>query len=159
MMARLEVKLDARHERMMVRMDSKLEKIKAMRETCLGKTEACLESMEPTSLEIESGSELQEVPKEEATVKTVRALKKRHGDRHLDIKRRGQLKKRSQGNGGYRKKLAAAWRGMTRLSIPPQRKGQGQDNVARGAPKGQMFGMRRRTKPEGITGIRNEGPR
>jgi hypothetical protein len=44
-------------------------------------TEACLESKEPTSLEILA--EHEEVPKEEATVQTVRALKKQHWDRHL----------------------------------------------------------------------------
>jgi hypothetical protein len=30
-------------------------------------------------------AELKEVPKEEAAVKTVRALKKRYGDRHLAV--------------------------------------------------------------------------
>jgi hypothetical protein len=45
-----------------------------MREACLEKMDACLESKERTSLEIDSVAMLQEVPKEEATVKPVRAL-------------------------------------------------------------------------------------
>jgi hypothetical protein len=49
--------------------------------------------MEATHLEKNSGekqtaAERQEIPKQEATVKTVRALKKLHGDRHLTIERR-----------------------------------------------------------------------
>jgi hypothetical protein len=61
------------------------EKIEAMRDTCLEKTEACLESKEWTSLGIESVAMHEEVPKEEATVIPVRSLKKRHGDRHVAV--------------------------------------------------------------------------
>jgi hypothetical protein len=49
------------------------EKIEAMRE-------ACQESKEPTSLEVEFVAVPEEVPKEEATVKTVTALNKRYRD-------------------------------------------------------------------------------
>jgi hypothetical protein len=52
---------------------------------CQEETEACLESKEPISVEIESVVVHEEVPKEEATVKTVRALKEQYGDRHLAI--------------------------------------------------------------------------
>jgi hypothetical protein len=53
---------------------------------------------------------------------------------------------------------------MTRRAIPARhkgqvRQGQDQDSVTRGASKGRTFGKRRRGKPEGITGIRNEGSR
>jgi hypothetical protein len=50
---------------------------------------------------------------EDAAVGTGRALNKRHGDRNLAVGRRGKPKERTQGNGGSRKKLAAARRGMT----------------------------------------------
>jgi hypothetical protein len=43
-------------------------------------TEACLESKEPNSVELESVTVHEEVPKEKAAVKTVRALKERYGD-------------------------------------------------------------------------------
>jgi hypothetical protein len=75
--------------------------------------EAHLESKEPASFEVESKAEHEEVPKEEASVNTFRALKKRHGDRHLAIGRCGQPKKWTQGDGGSWKKLAATCRGMT----------------------------------------------
>jgi hypothetical protein len=127
---------------------------------CREATEVCLKSKEQISLEVEP----EEVLKEEAAVENVRALKKRNGDRHLAVRRRGQPKERTQGSGGSQKKLAAACRGMTRSAIPARRKGQGrqvqgEENVARGAPKRSTFGKRRRATPEGITGIRNPSSR
>jgi hypothetical protein len=62
---------------------------------CQEATEACLESKEPTSLQVESVAVHEEVPKEEAAVETVEALKKRHGDVHPAVKSRGQPKKRT----------------------------------------------------------------
>jgi hypothetical protein len=64
----------------------------------------------------------------------------------------------TQGNGGSRKKFAAACRGMNRLVIPAWRKGHGRqgpgrDNVARGAPKGGSLKKRQRTHQEGSNGI------
>jgi hypothetical protein len=44
-------------------------------------TMACLESKKPTSVEIRSEVEHEEVPKEEATVETFGALKEQYGDR------------------------------------------------------------------------------
>jgi hypothetical protein len=117
-------------------------------------TEACLEGKEPTSEEIESEVEHEGVPKEEAAVQSVRALKNRHGNRNLAVGCRGQLKKWTQGNGGSRKKLAAACRGMTCCAIPAWHKAQGQDSAARGVPKEQMFGKGHQAKLKGITGIR-----
>jgi hypothetical protein len=93
---------------MLARMDSQLEKMEA----CLGKTETT--GLEESQEEIESEVEREEDLKEEAAVKPVRALKKRHGDRNLAVRRRRTPKKRTQGNGGSRKKLAAACRGMNR---------------------------------------------
>jgi hypothetical protein len=125
-------------------------------------TEACLESKKPTSVEMESEAEHEEVLKEEAAVEAYGALKERYGDRHLAVGRRQQLKKRSQGDGGSRKKLAAARRGMTRRAIPAPRmghgrQGPGRDNVARGTLKGRTFGKRHRAQPEWNNGIRNRG--
>jgi hypothetical protein len=66
---------------MMARVDSHLEKMEA----CLGKTETM--DLEANPEEIESDAVHEEVPKEEAAMKTVRALKKRYGDRHLTVMR------------------------------------------------------------------------
>jgi hypothetical protein len=110
-------KMETHHERMMARMDSQLEKM----EVCLGKAEAM--NLEGNPEEKQSKAEHEEVPKEEATVKTVRALKKRHGDWHLDVRHHGQLKKWTQDNGGSRKKLTATCRGMTCCTISARHKG------------------------------------
>jgi hypothetical protein len=48
-------------------------------------TEACLESQESTSVQIEFVAVHEEVPKEKAAVKTGRALKKRYGDWHRTV--------------------------------------------------------------------------
>jgi hypothetical protein len=107
--------------------------------------EACQESKEPTSVEMESLVVHEEVAKEEATVKTVRALKKRYGDWHLATGRFRQLKKPPQGTGGSWKKFVAACRGLTSHTIPAGHKGcqgPGRDSVARGAPKGWMLERR-----------------
>lgn len=92
---------------------------------CQEVMEACLESKEPTSEEIESVMELEGVPKEEATMKHVRALKKWHGNWNLALGHLGQLKKWTQGNGGFWEKLAAACRGMTHCAIPTWHRRQG----------------------------------
>jgi hypothetical protein len=140
-------KVEAKQVRMMARMDYWLEKIEA----CLGKTEAT--NLDANPEEIESKAMHEEVPKEEAAVKPVKALKKWHGDRNLAIGRRQQPKKRSQGSGGFHKKLATACRLMTRRAgtawhMGHCRQGQGQNSVARGASKGQTFGKKRRGQPE-----------
>jgi hypothetical protein len=91
-------------------------------------TTAYQEKTEATDLEanregIESEAE-HEVRKDKAALETYGALKERYGDRHLAVGRR-QLKKRTQGDGGSRKKLAVARKGMTRRAIPAPRKGHG----------------------------------
>jgi hypothetical protein len=73
--------------------------------------------------EKESAEVHEDVPKEEASVENFGALKERHGDQYLAVGCHPQLKKRTQGNGGSRKKLAAACKGMTRPAIPARRKG------------------------------------
>jgi hypothetical protein len=129
--------------------------------------EACLESKEPTS---ESVAAHKEVLKEETAMQTVRALKKRYGDRHLAVGRRRQLQKRTEGKGGSRTKLAAARRGMARSGRVARRNGRGHTGpkveekrrekwtrniVARGTSKGRRFAKRRRVQQEYNNGIRN----
>lgn len=55
-------------------------------------TEVCLECKEPTSEDIESEVEHEEVPKEDAAVETGRLLIKRHRDRLLAEKRLQELR-------------------------------------------------------------------
>jgi hypothetical protein len=117
MLAKMEAKIDASREKL----DAWIVEMRAWwKETtaCQEATEACLESKEPTSLEIEFEVEHEEVPKEEATVGTFRALRKRHGDRHLAVGRCGKPKEWTQGDGGSWKTLATACRAMICLAIP-----------------------------------------
>jgi multidrug resistance efflux pump len=93
---------DAHHKRMMARVLFQLEKMVA----CLGEMEAM--DLEANSEEIKSKTEHEEVPKEEAVLETFGALKEWYGDWHLAVRRRSQLKKQTQGNGGSWKKLAVA---------------------------------------------------
>jgi hypothetical protein len=62
--------------------------------------------------------EQQDVPKEDATVETIRTLEDPYGDRHLAIGRCQQPKKQTQGIGGSWKKLAAAHRWMAHHTVP-----------------------------------------
>jgi hypothetical protein len=62
-------KMEANQERMMARMDTQLEKMEA----CVGKTEVM--NLDANPEEIVPESEHEEVPKEEAAMKTVRARK------------------------------------------------------------------------------------
>jgi hypothetical protein len=122
MLAKLEAKTDANQEKM----DAWIAEIKAWRtETmvCQEATDTCLESKEPTNMESITGHE--EVHKEEVTVQPVRALKKRHGDRHPAIGCIGKPKKQTQGNGGPQRELAAAGRGMTHRAGVAWFKGRG----------------------------------
>jgi hypothetical protein len=64
------------------------------------------ERKEPALEETESKPEHQEAPKEEAAVETIGALEDWYGDRYLVVGGRRQPKKRTQGDGGSRKKLA-----------------------------------------------------
>jgi hypothetical protein len=93
-------KLNAHHERMMVRMDLQLEKIEAAPD----KFEEILKKMDITNLDAsqeksEAVAEQQNVPKEEAAMENIRALKKRYTDRHLASGRLREPKKRTQSDG------------------------------------------------------------
>jgi hypothetical protein len=97
-------------------------------------------------------------PKEEAPVKTVRALVDRNGDRHVVVGLRRQLEKRTQGDGGRRKKLVAARKRMSCLAESARRKERGnkrptveqrrrkkltRGKVARGISIGETFWKKR----------------
>jgi hypothetical protein len=138
-------KMETHHERMMARMNSQLEKMEAR----LGKIEA-------TSLEAEH----KEIPKEEAAVETFGTLKEQYEDQHLAVRRHSQPKKRTQGSGGSQKKLAAAYRGMTRHARMARRKGhghegQGKDSVVQGTRKGRTFEKRCQAQLECNNAIKN----
>jgi hypothetical protein len=81
-------------------------------------------------------------------------------DQYLPVRCRGQPKERIKGNGGFRKKLAAARGGMTRCALPAQLKGhrrqeQGKDNIVQGTREGRTIGRRSWATPECNNGIRN----
>jgi hypothetical protein len=120
-----QVRTEAIQEEIIAQMDAHQERlgasVSASQEgmtTCQEVTEACLESKELTSLEIESIVVHEEVSKKEATVQTVRALKKHHGDWHLALGHYRKPKKWTHANGESWKKLASACRGMTCCAIP-----------------------------------------
>jgi hypothetical protein len=97
---------------------------------CQETTEARLEYKEPTLVDMESEAEYQEVPKEEAEVKSSGAVKKRHRGWHLAVGCHGKPKEPTQGNCGSQRKLAATSRKMTH--------GAG-DMVARGMTKSVWY--------------------
>jgi hypothetical protein len=129
-------KMDANQERIIAQMDVNVEKIEARFDACLEKmeawtekmmtrreaTEAYPEKLEPNPEEMKSIAEHQEDTKEEAEVETIGALEDRYGDRRLIVRRHGRPKKRTQGHGGSRQKLAAACRRLTRHAVPASRK-------------------------------------
>jgi hypothetical protein len=92
MLARLTAIIDDRHERVIAKLDDWLRGMEA----CVGKLEANPEKSDAVV-------EHREVPKKQATVKPVRALKKRHRGGHLAVGRRQKVKKVTQGNGVFRK--------------------------------------------------------
>jgi hypothetical protein len=76
-------KMDAHQERMGANMNVWQKETLACQEAM----EACLESKEPTMLDVGFVAVHEEVPKEEATVETFGALKKWHGDCHIAVVR------------------------------------------------------------------------
>jgi uncharacterized protein YydD (DUF2326 family) len=81
-------KMNSSQEQVIAMMHAWAKEIESLvkRETaCQGVTEACLESKEPASVETEFIAVYEEVPKEETTVETFGALKKRYGDWHLAV--------------------------------------------------------------------------
>jgi hypothetical protein len=122
--------------------------------------------------EIKSVVKHYEVSKEESSVEAIGALEDRCGDRHLVVGRLRQQKKRTQGDGGSRKKLAAVRSRLTCHAISAlrreighkgptvekkRRKKRTKEYVVRGAPKGRTFEKRRRTQLKFNTGIRDRG--
>jgi hypothetical protein len=88
------------------------------------------------------------------------ALKEPYGVWHLATGCRRQMQKRTQGDGGPWKKLAAAHRGMAHHAIPALCKGHGhqgpgRDNIVRGAPKGWTLERRQQMYQECSNGIRD----
>jgi hypothetical protein len=81
---------------------------------CQEATEDYPEKMEANPEEMKSVAEHEKVSMEEAAVKPVRALKKWHRGWHLGAGCCSQLKEHTEGKGGCRKKLATAYRRMTR---------------------------------------------
>jgi hypothetical protein len=82
-------------------MDNRQAEMKAM-------LDACLEKMESNPGELQPVMVHQDVPKEEAMVEMIGALKDRPGDRHLATGHRRKTKKHTQGNGGSQQKLTAS---------------------------------------------------
>jgi hypothetical protein len=90
-------KLHAHHERMGAGVNAWWKEMTA----CWEVTEAYPEMMETDPEEMKCVALHEEIPKEDASVKTVRALTERYGDWHVAVRRRRWLlKKGSQGDGG-----------------------------------------------------------
>jgi hypothetical protein len=85
--------------------------------------------------EMQSEVVYEEIPKEEAAVKPDRALKKQHRVQHLGAGCCGMLKERTQGNGEYQNKFAAARRGRVARHERHHHQGQGRDSIAAGTQK------------------------
>jgi hypothetical protein len=157
-------KKDSHNEKLMAIMKTNKEQITAKMDDWIEGMEECVGKLAVNPQKSDAIVEHQEVPTEEASVKLIIALKKRHGDRHLAVGCRRKLKKRTKDNGGSWKKLAAACSGTTGHAgmaqcIGHSRQGQGQDIVLRGTSKRWMFGKRSRPKPESNNSIRGQGLR
>jgi hypothetical protein len=103
-------------ETMEARMDPNHAKIDAWQKEKMTYQEAMVAypvKVEANPEEMESVAEYQEVPKEEVALETIEALEDRYGDRRLTVRYHRQPKKQTQGDDGFRKKLAAARRRMT----------------------------------------------
>jgi hypothetical protein len=89
---------------------------------CQETTEACLEFKEPTTVDMESEGVLGEFHTEDAAVKSLGTLKKRHRGRHLAAGRCGEPKELAQGICGSQRKLAATSRKVSRRARVAWRK-------------------------------------
>jgi hypothetical protein len=143
-------KLDAYHERVMARMYSQLEKMKAAENVF----EERLNKMDTTDFEAKPGKsdaveERQNVHKEEAAMETIGVLMDQKWDQHLVVQPLRQPKKRTQGDGGSRNKLTSARRRMTGRAVPERREGRDY--------RGPTVKKRRWKGPECNNGIRNRG--
>jgi hypothetical protein len=160
-MASLISKMDGHHARTEANhkwMMAKLDAHHKMMMACLGKTEAM--DLETNPEETESGANHWEVPKEDATVETGRALNKRHRGQHVATGWRSQLEERTWGNCESHKKLGAACRKMAHHAGAAWCKGnvgknQTRDKVVQGTPKGQVLRRRHQPEPERKSGIKD----
>jgi hypothetical protein len=125
-------KREANHEELMTLMKASQEGMGAHQEK-LG-----IMDLEVNPEEVEVIAENQEVPNEEVAVETIRALEDQYGDQHLALGHCQQLKKRTQGNGGFQQKLAAAQGQLTHHAIPASHKEHGH----KGDHKGWMLERR-----------------
>jgi hypothetical protein len=103
----------------------------------------------------------EEVPKEEAAVKTLKSTEEAAWKPASGHRAPLKGKKWTQGNGGSQK-FATTSRGMTRHAIPALCKGcccqgQGKDRAVPRTQKTWTFGKTCWVKPEGISGRRNQG--
>jgi hypothetical protein len=89
---------------------------------CHEATDANLENTEPDPGKMQFVVEHQEVPKDDAIVKPVKARRKRRRGRKLTAGRRGEPKELTRGDCGSERKLAASYRKMSRHSAVAQRK-------------------------------------
>jgi hypothetical protein len=115
----------ASQERMIAKMIAWLAERKDRRKetmACQVTMEACLDSKEPNPEDRESEVEHRNAPTEEAAVKSSGAMKKRHRSRHLAAGGRGEPKELTRGDGGSRRKLAAACRKVSRRARMAWRK-------------------------------------
>jgi hypothetical protein len=98
------------------------------------------------NLEEQSKAVHQEVPKEHATVRAVRGLRKQHRGQNLATECCQKPKEQTRENCGSLKKLTTTTKNQTR------------DMVSR-TSKSWMFRRRHQPKPERKSGIRNQGLR
>jgi hypothetical protein len=108
---------------------AKPDKTKAVPEEIKTAVETDLDEVKATDLEAtpeETGAvaERQEIRKEEPAMEAIGALEDRCGDRHLAVRRCGRPKKRTQGDGESRQKLAVACGQLARRTVPALRKGR-----------------------------------
>jgi hypothetical protein len=130
-----------------------------------GETKAYPEQMEANPEEIESEAEHEKFPKEQAAMKPVGGLMKRHRGRNLVAERLQKPKEMTWGDCGSLKQLAAVGMRTTRRAEVAWRKGnvirknRTIDKVERGTLKGRTLGKRQRTRQEGNKGIKGLGGR
>jgi hypothetical protein len=86
--AEMKVKMDFHHKKLMTIMKAGAENDRDHERGLFEQAEVSLESKEPTSENMRPEVLYEEVPKEEAAVKTVTGLKKRYRDQHLAVRRR-----------------------------------------------------------------------
>jgi hypothetical protein len=142
-MGRLLAEMKACHKEIIAEMRAWRKEIKLHREV----TDAYAGKMKANPEEVKSVWEHQCVRKYDVTIETIGAQE----DRHLVVGPCRQTKKRTQGDGGSRQKLATARRRTTRHAVPARRKV--------GGNKGQRIEKRRRKGPEWGNRMRTRGAR